>query len=70
MSERLRSALRTKSELERQQYYQHRNAKATEAHRKKRHEQFAALGIDMKSIKSLYGKGKSRTDTQKVALSN
>lgn len=46
-------------ELEDQQYYQHRNAKAAEAHRKKRLAKLAALGIDVASIKSLNDTGKS-----------
>jgi SRSO17 transposase len=46
-------------ELEHQQYYQRRNAKAAEAHRKKRRDKLAALGIDVTSIKSLNDKGKS-----------
>lgn len=48
-----------KKQLEDQQYYQHRNAKAAKAHRKKRHEKLAALGIDVTSIKSLNDRGKS-----------
>jgi hypothetical protein len=45
--------------LEHQQYYQHRNAKAAESHRKKRHEELQVLGIDVKSIKSLNDREKS-----------
>jgi SRSO17 transposase len=46
-------------EVERQAYYQWRNAAATVSHRKKRRSQLEALGINPDSIKSLIVKPKS-----------
>jgi SRSO17 transposase len=57
LPQRHRQAKRQK-ELEYQHYYQRRNAQATQSHRKKRHKELTALGIDVASIKSLFDKGK------------
>ena len=46
------------SELERQRYYQNRNAQASESHRKRRRTQLTTLGIDPDRIKSVLGKPK------------
>lgn len=47
-----------RDELDRQKYYQHRNATAARSHRKKRRRQMEALGINPDSIKSLFDKPK------------
>jgi SRSO17 transposase len=47
-----------RDELDRQKYYQHRNATAAKSHRKKRRRQMEALGINPDSIKSLFDKPK------------
>ena len=44
-------------ELDRQHYYQTRNATASKSHRKRRYEKLRALEIDPDSIKSVYPKG-------------
>jgi hypothetical protein len=46
-------------ECKRQEYYQHRNAEAAKAHRKKRRAKLQDLGIDPDGIKSLKNKPKS-----------
>lgn len=47
-----------RDELDRQKYYQHRNATAAKSHQKKRRRQMEALGINPDSIKSLFDKPK------------